>query len=255
MPLDHTKLVFPNLPIKFYSSDRHPLRLARKLKRQRGHEYSPNVSLNHRERRGRAHMSACGWMWVCCRGKFSFAALGLLSPCHKNSIIPRSQRRVKSAVLLKGARHNLKPQTENSGKKKLFGWLSHRWHSCQQPEAGSPHLVVFQEKMQMTHLSALWFISKPTCSLLAKPLPWRMGTQGGRKGGRRARRKWNRYLVDFLYFSFCLHPGRNLPALFKRITQFVPFVRQREPWGPRCLRHGAGVSDGQKTFPRLSVSL
>lgn len=179
---------------------------------------------NHTECCGRAHMSACGWVWVCLRVKFSFATLRLHR--QKNSIIPRSQTQVKSAVWLKETRCNLKPQMENRGKKKLSGWLYNRWSSCQQPKTGSYHLIVFQE-IQMTHHLVLWFISRPACSVLALD---HVDPALGRAG-----RNWDRHLLDFLHSLLCLHPGRNPPALFNHITQFVLFVRQRAPWGLRCL--------------------
>lgn len=83
--------------------------------------FPKSLSLNHRELCGRAHMSACGWVWVCFRVKFSFAALWLLSPRQKNSIIPRSQTQVKSAVLLKETRYILKPQTEKWKRRDYLG--------------------------------------------------------------------------------------------------------------------------------------
>lgn len=100
----------------------------------------------------------------------------------------------------------------------------------------------------MTHLFALPLISKPTSSVPAMIVCTGQGgpREAGRGGGRRAGRKWNRYFVDFLFFLFCLHPGRNLPDLYKCMTQFVPFVRQREPWGPRYLWHGAGEAMARK---------
>lgn len=210
MPLDHTKILFPTSHVEIYSSD--PLKWAGKLKRQIIHKYSPNLSLQTTESAVDKPTSLCGWVWVCFRVDFSFATLWLLSPCQKNSVIPRSQTQVKSAVLLKETRYKLKPQMEKWGKKKLFGWLYNHWSSCQQPTAGSHHLTVFQE-MQITHSLALWYLCKPTCSVLAldsvDPALGRIG------------REWNRHLLDFPHSLLCLYPGWNPSGLFKHVTQFA----------------------------------
>lgn len=83
--------------------------------------FSKSLSPNHRECCGQAHKSVCGWVWVCFRVKFSFAALWLLSPCQKNSVFPRSQTQVKSAVLLKETRYKLKPKRKSGGKRNCLG--------------------------------------------------------------------------------------------------------------------------------------
>ena len=101
---------------------------------------------------------------------------------------------------------------EKWGKKKLFGWLYNHWSSCQQPTAGSHHLTVFQE-MQITHSLALWYLCKPTCSVLALDS---VDPALGRVG-----REWNRHLLDFPHSLLCLYPGWNPSGLFKHVTQFA----------------------------------
>lgn len=104
--------------------------------------------------------------------------------------------------------------------------------------AGSHHLIVFQE-MQMTHSLALWYLCKPTCSVLTLDSVDPALGRGGKK--------WNRHLLDFPHSLLCLYPGWNPSGLFKRITQFAVFLRQRAPcllWCPRLPQFS--VSVGQK---------
>ena len=134
---------------------------------------------------------------------------------------------------------------EKWGKKKLFGWLYNHWSLCQQPTAGSHHLIVFQE-MQMTHSLALWYLCKPTCSVLTLDSVDPALGRGGRK--------WNRHLLDFPHSLLCLYPGWNPSGLFKRITQFALFLRQRAPCGSKVPIVATQLSD-VKRLPQFSVSL
>ena len=101
----------------------------------------------------------------------------------------------------------------------------------------------------MAHLFALWFVSKPTCSVLAKSLHWTPWPSIGKAG-----KKGNRHLSDFLPFLLCLHAGKNPPACSHALPSLYHLLDKgsheaRGAWG---LAQG-GAMAGEHVHNYLSV--
>lgn len=153
----------------------------------------------------------CVWVvWVCFRVKFSFATLTGYSPCQTNSVIPRSQTQVKSAVLLKETRYKLKAQTEKWGRNCLGGYIITEVLASSPRQALTTWLLFRKCKW---HIALLCDISKPTCSVLA------LDSVDPALGRSREGVKQASFSSLTLYSVF--YPGWNPSGLFKHVTQFA----------------------------------